>query len=71
MNAARDASDRTCPRCSTEVTGERLEDGTTRTILWRRKCGWSHLVTESGVVTRPHVQSLIDAERATEDPVED
>lgn len=60
MNAAKDQIERSCPRCGAPVPGERLDDGSTRTILWRCACGWSHLVTESGVVSRGQVRRMLD-----------
>lgn len=60
MNAARLGHDRTCPHCDSLVRGERLQEGTARTWLWRCECGWSQLVSESGVLHRGRVHELIE-----------
>ncbi|MEM6959679.1 MAG: hypothetical protein AAF411_09520 [Myxococcota bacterium] len=60
MNAAHATSDRICPRCGEMVRGERLKEGTARTWLWRCICGWSQLVSESGVVDRNGIRGLLD-----------
>ena len=51
---------RQCPRCKALVEGTLLPGDDGVTWLWRCACGWAGARTESGVVSRRHVNDLLE-----------
>jgi len=58
MIAEANPQTRTCPRCGTEVSAERFRGAEGLTTLWRCACGWCNVVAESGMISRPSIETL-------------